>query len=240
MYPILAELKNKAKIDKRSPPYLYDYYNVKCFTTNPLLVMTDTLVRLVNCVIKGLNETAKLPRFIVVIPDQDIVKYVDCSGKSATIMLGAAIHWLITEMLKAVNSKKDELMRRRPGAVVLSTEPKFVWVKMINMPLVTKQMVKVRAKFNKLLENALVDKANHYIIDINQALSANQNYFAVHRQLSGSGKVKFWRELDTQIEQFDTRKRSLRPVHQEMQQDKNLKFQGSDTRYRFPPPKPKK
>ena len=57
-----------------------------------------------------------------------------------------------------------------------------------------------------MLENELVDKANHYIIDVSQALSVNENYFSAHSPLSGSGKVKFWKEIDVQLEQFDKRK----------------------------------
>ena len=84
----------------------------------------------------------------MVIPDHDIVRHVKCSGKNATIMLGAVIHWLVDEMLKAVNAKKDDLLRRKPGAITSSTEPKLIWDKMINLPMVTKQVGKAGAKFN--------------------------------------------------------------------------------------------
>ena len=240
MYPIFAKMKNRAKISNRSVPFLFDYYNITCFTTNPLSVLTDTMTRIVNCVIKGLNESARLPRFIIVIPDLDVVRHVNEFGKGMTVVNRAAIKWIINQITRAVTAKHEDLVKKRPGVVISVTEPKFVWVKMVQRPMQNSNWSNARSKFNKLLENALVDKHNHYILDVNQALSANPGFFSSYGKLSGSGKVKFWQELDLQLEEFNNRKRSLRPIHQEMRHEKNLQYQGDDTRYRFPPPPKKK
>ena len=64
---------NESKLAKTRKPYLYDYYNVKCFSTNLLSTVRNILAHLVNALIKALNNNDKIPRFIIVVPDSDII-----------------------------------------------------------------------------------------------------------------------------------------------------------------------
>ena len=70
-------MKNKAKEEKRAKPYIFDYYNVKCFAVDPLSASSDVITNLINCVIRAVNENAKLPRHIIVIPENNLVKHFD-------------------------------------------------------------------------------------------------------------------------------------------------------------------
>ena len=38
LFPTLPEIRNKAATDREPLLYMYDYYNVHCFTTNPLSI----------------------------------------------------------------------------------------------------------------------------------------------------------------------------------------------------------
>ena len=235
MYSTLAQMKNTAKLKKKPAPYVYDYYNVKCFTTNLLSLTHTILARLVNCVTKGLNDTNKLPRFMVIMPDGNIIEFLNEFGDSMVLIVENALDWIIHHIEHAVTCKKEELFKRKPGAVASTSEPKIVWVKMINRPT-QNRLLNVRSKFNQLLENNVVDKPNHYIMDVNQALFKDPgNYFTHNNELNDVGKVRYWFEVDSQLEEFDLRQRSLHPVYQEFRQNKNLQYQGAKMKYRLPP-----
>ena len=64
----LPALKTQAQMKHRQIPYVYDEYAVRSFTSNPTSVSStrSTPAKLVNCVIKALNENHKILRFIIV------------------------------------------------------------------------------------------------------------------------------------------------------------------------------
>ena len=68
-----------------------------------------------------------LPRFIIVVPDWDIVKYVGHYKYGVTIITKKIVRWMVTNMSRSIQTHKDDLSRTKKGAVTPS-EPKFVWV----------------------------------------------------------------------------------------------------------------
>ena len=105
-FHILPEMKNKAAISKSEIPYLYQQYNVKCFASNLLSQLKDILTRLVNALVKALNDHQVLPRFVIVIPDDDIVHHALKYDVGVSMPVGAAINWLANQMIRAVACKK--------------------------------------------------------------------------------------------------------------------------------------
>ena len=69
----LGKLKTQASMKQKELPYMYNYFNISCFTSNPKSFERNTLARIVNCLVKALNDTVKLPRLILVVPDEDIL-----------------------------------------------------------------------------------------------------------------------------------------------------------------------
>ena len=109
-----------------------------------------------------------------------------------------------------IKGRKDELRCKRPGAVA-PNEPKLIWVKMFNRTANPSKELAVRVKFNTALENILASKRNHYIIDVTNAMYKS-DYFSQNNRITARGKSRFWMEIDQAIEDFDSQKRSLRPV----------------------------
>ena len=197
-----------AKIAKKTGPYIYEEYNVRCFTANPLSEVKQVPERLVNCLIKALNENNKLPRIVVVIPDWDLVRYMQIfyGIESAAQKI---ISWIADNMIKSVKAKEDELYRKKPGAVVYG-KPKFIWVKMINrFNGEFDRHLTVRSKYNRGLELAMMEKRNHYIIDPNEGLN-DPAYFTQLNDLNGDGRIKFWKILDNNLKDFDYQRKSLK------------------------------
>ena len=140
--------------------------------TSSATLRTPVPARLLNALIHALNEphfvndnkalddqhqnfkqAPFLPRFIIVIPDWDLVKHIGHYKYGISLITGRILHWLILEMNEMVEIRRDNLKRSKEGATV-ATEPKFVWVKMINRVGCYDRALSVRNKFNTILEDA--------------------------------------------------------------------------------------
>ena len=182
-YHTMSAMTTVAKMNKADPLYVFDYYNVKCFTSNPLSHVCLLLARLVNNVIKALNnkECVLLPRFIVIIPDWDILKFLDYNTYGVETVVTAVVKWAINEMGKAIEAKKDELFKIKPRSVI-GSEPKIVWVKMLQRVDTGEKVLTVRGKYNIVLEKLLAERNGHYIVDINPILKGRE-YFTQDNEL---------------------------------------------------------
>ena len=206
---MLNKIKTEAKIKKKQLPYIYEYFNISCFTPNPQSFMKNVLTKLVNCVIKALNDTNKLPRIILIVPDSDLLRYIDYDDHGIKEVTKGAVEWITTQIVRAVDAKKDFLMRRKPGAVIAS-EPKIIWVKMIDRVNGRSSLLALRSKYNEAMEDVLSNNKNHYVMDINAEI-ADTTYLDQFNQLNDYGKTQYWVEIDKQIELFEKRKITLKP-----------------------------
>ena len=103
--------------------------------------------------------------------------------------------------MRAIEAKKDQLYKIKPGSVITS-EPKIIWMKMLQRMRSFEKILTVRAKYNSVLESALAERKYHYIIDPNLILR-DAAYFTRINQLNGDGSILFWKELDECIRLFD-------------------------------------
>ena len=98
VYYTLPEANQNTLENSKEKLYLYDQLNVKCFSLHPLTKIKEAPAQLVNSLVHALNEkppdsesktnvqTPFLPRFIIVVPDWDIVKYVGHYKYGVTII----------------------------------------------------------------------------------------------------------------------------------------------------------
>ena len=100
-----TKLKDEAKDSQQSGPYLYQYYNITCSTENNLSSNDDTMARIVNSVINKLNEPIrKLPRFIIIIPDRDLLRHINYLGYGISHILGSCLNWIIKKIDDAIHA----------------------------------------------------------------------------------------------------------------------------------------
>ena len=251
-YYKLPQIKNDAYLARERLPYMYDFYNVSCFTPNPQSLTTNVIARLVNSFIKALNDTNKIPRIVLIIPEDDLLTYLFKQNEEFGIgtITFKVLNWISTQMTRATDAKKDDLKRVKPGAVI-PTEPKFIWVKMLNRVNARSDLLALRSKFNEVLEEVLYKKDQHYIIDIVTAM-ADSSFYDKNNYINGEGLKRFWIEIDKLIENFDTKRCSLKPVYHAKHFDtknndkrknqrldhKWIQNNKQDNRFRMPPPPP--
>ena len=208
-------MRHKAQTARLQVPYVYDYFNVSCFTPNPSTHVTDILARFVNCLVKALNDMLRIPRLIIVIPDADILRFVMDKAlhkEHIPYMITTALTWIINQMIRAIDAKKDNLKRRKPGSLQ-STEPKIIWVPMIDRIGFRSDNLEYRILFNTRLNDILCDRNNHFLMDVSDALLDDSNLDR-WGNLNSYGKQQFWTEVDVMVEKFERKKLTLKPQKQ--------------------------
>ena len=62
-------MTKRAKINKHSPPYIYEMFNINGYFAG---ITAKGPLKLVNPLIDALNDDHHLPRYILFIPDKDL------------------------------------------------------------------------------------------------------------------------------------------------------------------------
>ena len=76
MMPVLQTMNIEANAKKKPVPYVYEYFNVYGYYTNPLNQTRGVMACMFNAFAEALNASLHLPKFIFLIPDRLPKKYI--------------------------------------------------------------------------------------------------------------------------------------------------------------------
>ena len=190
-------------MNKKRLPYLYQFFNVEVFYKISDGRTKNTLQNIYNALIEALNKTPKLPRFIFVVLDRDLLLNADHYRFGMHIILEDIIPWLIKKIEKAIYMRREDLKLKCVGAV--GHDPRIFWVKMIQRPLIKNHAfqfynntVNLRKKFNNILENHLARTKNAHIISMEDVFD-QFTHFDKKGNLSQEGKTLFWDTVDKEF-----------------------------------------
>ena len=214
IYPTLQALRAKAVLDKKVKPYLYEYYNIIPKFTAKNSNIRSTTARIFNEIVTGLNERTRLPRYILMILDKEILEVADHNNFGVHRIIGELIEWLTRNIDKIIDLRREDIWLKRPGAIVSSGEPRIIWTKMLVRPIIqdpTKGFLFAQCrKLNEALDNIVPKYKHGHIMEI-QVSPEDQRMFDKWSNLSGIGMDKFWSNLILQLKQFDRAETDLRP-----------------------------
>ena len=71
-------------------------------------------------------------------------------------------------------------------------------------------MLAVRTKFNRILQEIISGKNNHFYLDVNDVV-VHPLHFTYNNRINARGKTVFWCEIDKNLELFDYHKIELLP-----------------------------
>ena len=170
--------------------------------------------RIINSLIDELNSQHKIPRFLVVIIDKDVIADVDLYDKEASPRMIDNLNWLVKQIDIAINRKKSDIMTKRPGAI-FKGDPKIIFVRMLrrfqkNTPGTKLDLLYgLRGKFNDALNTAAA-QIDQKMLTITSCNSLD--HFNFYGNLSSKGKVEYWKELDELLNKCDRREIKLNPT----------------------------
>ena len=161
-------MRREAKIAKLQQLYLYDQYNVSAFQIANSQIH-NFLARIINSLLEGINKH-RLPRFIVMLVDNDLLKGMKSINKpDVSKLIGNCLSWITKQVELIVEIKREEIYSKRIGALQLD-EPKIVWIKMLERPNATADEGILWHKYNDILEETIVSRKNNLILDVKNAM----------------------------------------------------------------------
>ena len=232
------DLRDKAAQKQLPIPFIFKYFNVKPFYTNKgfrtgINILLDPLA-------EALNTIHKLPKYILVIPDKDLLAHLRWGNSGISIEIGAALHYLIKQHDIYIDRCRRLLSQKKPGALIEDGYPKLIWVRMLkrSQNIVDGKIFNFRGRFNSILEERLLDgnSDQHHIMSID----IQHDDFDVGGSLTTQGKATFWREVNRAVEKFDSDSITLRPRKYKPSQQAKPIVQKPTESCKFPTPPPTK
>ena len=220
---------------------MYEYYNIIPGYPTASNFTKSTVSRIFNQLVGILNEKERLPKYILMFPDKDLLWYVNHKnfgvGKIATDLL----YWLCDEIEKALSLRKEDVRGKRPGALWSSSEPRIVWVKMLTRPFIDfdpkRDFVFAQCtKFNEIVDEMAMKFKHSHVMQV-KLTEGNSINFERSGNLSSNGKTSFWREVNKQMKMFDSSETDLKPIVKQksgQKDDKNRSSSGSSKYWKQP------
>ena len=225
-------LKTQAKLKRKNLPYLYQFFNVFGYFQSSVSAVKG-LARILNAFIEGLNNRPRLPKYVVMVPDRDLIAATNYYGFGVSLVFKETLTWVIKQMDANIQRRKTQLFDKKPGALFIESL-KFIWIKMIKQPYNGMQrfdqIMALRNRFNNTLEEVLAANttSKHFILSI----KAEEEDFYWMGELTDDGKLNFWKEVDACLRRFDWGEINLRP--RTLTLNKTNNNDNSCLKYEFP------
>ena len=125
-------MKIEANAKKKPVPYIYEYFNVYGYYTNPLNQTRSVMAHMFNAFTEALNASLCLPKFIFLIPDIDFPRSTLRDNFGMTLVFEDCLIYFVKQLEKYMHTRRQDLMARRLRAVAFKS--RYIWLKMIARP----------------------------------------------------------------------------------------------------------
>ena len=166
-------------------------------------------------------------------PEMSILKYLAFYDYGSSKIIAKNLHNFVSEVSRVLMTKKEDMRSKRNGSICPS-KPKMVWIKLWNQPSKDKVM-KLRVKYNAILEETLSNFSYCYILDCEEVVTADK--FDRADNFTNQGKVAMWCFIDQQLKAFDRQKITLKPA--KVVSEANEKDKHSHNKFMLPRPPPR-
>ena len=119
---------------------------MKVFTTTEEVFNRSVLGRMRNAFASAMNKNDKMPRFIIIAPEVDLLRCINFDKPGISIILGRCLQWLADEIYSEVTNRRLKL----PARAVKAMYPQIFWVALPNHTNFSDNQR--RFKFNQALQ----------------------------------------------------------------------------------------
>ena len=192
---------------------MHEMFNISAKYPGVSSISIPAHARVYDQLVTGLNDNFKLPRYIIIPLDKDILDCISHNNFGVNILLEEVLDWLARNIDRAIDLRKEDMRGKRIGSIVSSGEPRIIWVVMVTSPFIKKAdkgyIFTQTRKFNDLLLDIMLKyKHAHYMKIV---FPTDKDLFDRQGNLSSIGKITFWREVNKQIKAFEKCETDLRP-----------------------------
>ena len=169
--------------------------------------------RTINAVLEALNSTDRLPRFLIVALDKDLITDFKTIAYGIAKSMAAVINWLTHHVDIAVRRKKSQIREKKPGAIGAEADPTIVYIDMVQQQgtfqdVRMQQILDLHFKFNTMVHEAIARQGNRVL---SFRSCTTPDHFDAMGNLSIKGKIDFWHEVDDLLKCFDRGEVKLLP-----------------------------
>ena len=150
----------------------------------------NMLVRIQNTFVSAINKAANLPKYIILIFDNDLIEYMNYLDSGMAQLLGVWVNWLISEFAAAVEKRNDQLPVRA------KLMPCIYWCLLPGHVNFYALVNENRKKFNFCVESSVKGKADMRVIKIKDNWDFNDPNLVQNGSFTEAGKYAYWEAVD--------------------------------------------
>ena len=191
--------------------YCSDWFDIKLFhATSYNTHLRDFMARLHNTFAGALNDKTRLPRAIIIVLDNDMIKYINLNGYGISMAYGKLFHYIFSEFNKMIATRKDQF----PLKAMKEHTRELLW---INPPFHSSFTNNSQCnKFTKAMDTMAAIYADNWSLQLKRIwdTQARDLYLDQAHYYSAKGLVTYWMAVDCTIKFWDT---ALGPIHKTKQ-----------------------
>ena len=156
--------------------------------------ITNILVRLSSAFIKAVTSLHKLPKYIVVIIDTDLIDFIKFKTQDEAKLIGLYLNAIVKDIEETIRDRKTQL----PKKAVRDKYPLIYWVAVPVHDRFSNN--DLRRKFNLCLETIIRITDNMRIIRMKEHWVSDNNELVDQKGgLTTLGLAKYWQSVDASI-----------------------------------------
>ena len=187
--------------------YISTQYDVKVFASKSSNMMRSSLGRFCNVLANAMNDHDKLPKYIIVVVEDDILRCVNFVKPGVSEVYGRDLQWLANEYHEIIAARKENL----PKKARRFHYPQIFWMALTQHHNIPNNML--RHKFNQCLGTVVSLHKEMKMLRIRRHWSYNDFGVALNGNIVEAGKIRYWSGVDEAIEFWETGKKQHSDVH---------------------------
>ena len=184
------------------------HYMEEAFEVNPVCNSrysspnTNILSRIQNAVASAINKRERLPEFMVVVLDDDLITFLDYKDTSSASLLGPWIEWLMNAINSLIRNRMDQLPEKAKIA------PFIYWAGAPLHKNFSKGRNMVRTKYNGCIEAEVKKRSNMRMLKSKEHWLFDRDALVDKDKITELGMDKYWDSIDAAMK-FNIAKRKL-------------------------------
>ena len=162
--------------------------------------MCDLMARLRNKLASALNSEKQLPKAIVVVLDNNLIKYANYPHFGMSLLFSRLMHYIFSEFNKLIQARKDYL----PKKSIRADFPHVLWiVPPFHSGFSDNSQL---AKFGKALDTTAVLYPNMWALKLKKIWSPEDTslYLQESARFTATGLMSYWMAVDRTVKFWDT------------------------------------
>ena len=154
------------------------------------------LSRLKNTLVYAVNKRSKLPKYIVIVLDDDLITYLDYCNHGMAAMLGEWIEWIAEQFAKICEKRKTQL----PAKAKKDSHPVIYWVAPLQHKNFPPIMAEARSLLTSCIQTVTKTHTNMRIIRMKEIWEYNNSHLVSKTGvITEYGLSKYWLSIDAAI-----------------------------------------